>query len=74
MKHIISIVDMIKSHQEFSKDLWLEKITDAINYLILLRCLIMEHPNLDEPTKIEKDLRSLREVIDNEKQHSEMNR
>lgn len=40
LKHIVSISDMVASGKEYSKDLWLEKITDIENYLILLLGLI----------------------------------
>ena len=41
-KHIISISDMVASDQKFSRERWSEKITDAINYLIILRATVME--------------------------------
>ena len=40
LKHIVSISDMISSGADYPKDLWLEKITDIENYLILLTGLI----------------------------------
>ena len=36
-KHTVSIYDMAKSYKVFSQDVWAEKITDHINYLILLK-------------------------------------
>ena len=39
-KHTVSIYDMIHSGDVYSSSLWNEKITDSINYLILLRALI----------------------------------
>lgn len=41
-KHTVSIYDMIASGEDFSDDKWNEKITDHMNYLILLRALITE--------------------------------
>lgn len=41
-KHVVSIFDMSMSAQEFSVGKWNEKITDAINYLVLLKALILE--------------------------------
>ena len=41
-KHTISIYDMCFSPDSFSKEKWLEKITDHINYLLLLRGIIEE--------------------------------
>ena len=40
LKHIISVSDMVASGDEYTKDLWLEKITDIENYLILLLGLL----------------------------------
>lgn len=41
-KHIVSIFDMI--HEEELRDMavWDEKITDALNYLILLKAIVVE--------------------------------
>jgi hypothetical protein len=39
-KHIVSINDMIHSGKTYTRERWEEKITDAINYLLLLRALI----------------------------------
>jgi len=40
-KHIISIYDMVPNGVNYySKEMWDEKITDAMNYLILLRAII----------------------------------
>ena len=41
-KHTISIYDMVNSNDIFSKEKWIEKITDHINYLLLLRGMIEE--------------------------------
>lgn len=41
-KHLISIMDMCKSTEHFDQSKWNEKITDAINYLCLLKALIIE--------------------------------
>lgn len=40
LKHLQSITDMVMSGKSYSKDLWREKITDAMNYLVLLLGLI----------------------------------
>lgn len=44
-KHTISIYDMCRSGQTYSIDLWNEKITDHINYLLLLKALVEEERN-----------------------------
>lgn len=41
-KHTVSIYDMIMSNEHFSGEKWDEKIVDHINYLILLKALIIE--------------------------------
>jgi hypothetical protein len=41
-KHTVSIYDMCMCNACFTISLWEEKITDHINYLILLKALIME--------------------------------
>lgn len=44
VKHTVSIYDMIESGEEFTMEQWDEKITDHINYLILLRAAVAEEP------------------------------
>lgn len=46
-KHTVSIYDMIRnsSNTQYSLALWNEKITDHINYLLLLKALIIEEEN-----------------------------
>lgn len=41
-KHTISIYDMCRDGEEHSIGLWTEKITDHINYLLLLKAIVME--------------------------------
>lgn len=45
-KHTISVYDMCvevdTNGREYPAELWDEKITDSINYLLLLRALVME--------------------------------
>lgn len=40
-KHLISVSDMCVSGS-YSKQLWTEKITDSINYLLLLKAMVEE--------------------------------
>ena len=42
VKHLVSISDMCQSDKDYPIELWEEKITDAINYLLLLKCVIVE--------------------------------
>jgi hypothetical protein len=46
-KHTISIYDMIASKKAYPVEKWDEKITDHINYLILLRALVVEEDEED---------------------------
>lgn len=39
-KHWVSIVDMINSNKQFPRELFVEKVTDIANYLILLLGLL----------------------------------
>lgn len=41
-KHFVSISDMCQDGKSHSIDMWDEKITDAINYLFLLKGLVVE--------------------------------
>lgn len=41
-KHVVSVYDMSMSDKTFTEDRWTEKITDSINYLLLLKAAIME--------------------------------
>lgn len=40
-KHSVSVYDMCQGGS-YSKEKWIEKITDSINYLLLLRAMIEE--------------------------------
>lgn len=42
-KHTISLYDMMESGHPHPLELWSEKITDHINYLILLRAIVLEN-------------------------------
>ena len=41
-KHTVSVYDMIESGKSFPMDKWEEKITDHINYLLILRAILEE--------------------------------
>ncbi len=40
VKHTVSIYDMCKDRYSYTLEVWNEKITDHINYLLLLRAVI----------------------------------
>lgn len=50
VKHTVSVFDMIESGKPYSLDMWDEKITDHINYLILLRAALVDNANPDQGT------------------------
>lgn len=41
-KHTVSIYDMCENPMAYSNEKWNEKITDHINYLLILRAMIAE--------------------------------
>lgn len=42
VKHTVSIYTMIEGGRSFSEDRWDEKITDHINYLVLLKAALVD--------------------------------
>ena len=49
VKHTTSVYDMCHDQQQsFSEEMWNEKITDHINYLLLLRAVIFEEEGFGE--------------------------
>src|SRR5215213_4379266 len=47
-KHTVSIFQMVKSKKPYPIEVWDEKITDHINYLILLRAALVENAESPE--------------------------
>lgn len=41
-KHIVSVSDMCTDRRDYPAEKWDEKITDSINYLLILRALVAE--------------------------------
>lgn len=41
-KHVVSVYDMCMTDGDFSEERWKEKITDTINYLLILSAVIWE--------------------------------
>lgn len=41
-KHTVSVADMCMSGETYPQELWDEKITDSINYLLLLMAVVRE--------------------------------
>ena len=46
-KHTVSVYDMCESGEKYPVELWQEKITDSINYLLLLNAMVREKSNCD---------------------------
>lgn len=47
-KHTISIFDMCQDKDNYPPDKWREKITDHINYLLLLWAMVIEEAGNDD--------------------------
>jgi hypothetical protein len=65
-KHVISIMDFCNDTEKGMENpytLWEEKITDAINYLILLDALLQERLNISHLGQ-EPDMPFLREKVE----------
>lgn len=41
-KHTVSVYDMIQSAEMFTLEQWNEKLTDHINYLLILKAIVIE--------------------------------
>lgn len=48
-KHLVSVSDMVMSGKEYPMEVWEEKIGDSLNYMILLKALIVEEHTKDLP-------------------------
>lgn len=44
-KHLVSVSDMCSDGRTYTRERWTEKITDSINYLLLLKALVEEELN-----------------------------
>ena len=54
-KHTISVFDLCRSEQSAPLAMWEEKITDHINYLLLLRAVVQEEHNNEVDNAIRVD-------------------
>jgi hypothetical protein len=52
-KHTISVFDMLQSGKDYSLAQWDEKIIDHLNYLILLRAIVIEEKTSDVSTMMD---------------------
>lgn len=39
-KHLVSVYEMCRSKETYSHEKWTEKITDSINYLLILKAMV----------------------------------
>ena len=65
-KHTISIYDMCMSDKTFPVALWEEKITDSINYLLLLKAAVVEEqdkPTTEQSSSVEITPETLEELF-----------
>lgn len=58
-KHTISIYDMCRSGKSYPIELWNEKITDHINYMLLLKALVIEDKMKEQEEYINRLEKSL---------------
>lgn len=49
VKHLTSVAGMCKSGKDYPEELWSEKITDTINYMLLLRAVVTEGQKTEKP-------------------------
>jgi hypothetical protein len=56
-KHTVSVYDMCESEDPFTLEQWEEKLTDHINYLLLLKAIVVEEALDGEPVldELEQD-------------------
>lgn len=47
-KHIVSVFDLIKRPGDIDRPLWEEKINDSLNYLFLLKAIMLDELMEDE--------------------------
>ena len=47
-KHLIFVSDMCTDERQYSKEQWNEKITDSINYFLILRAIVEEELNEED--------------------------
>lgn len=39
-KHVVSVYEMCRTNKPYTREKWIEKITDTINYMLILRAMI----------------------------------
>lgn len=46
-KHLVSVADMVNSGDSYPLEKWNEKISDSVNYLLILRAIVEERSEDD---------------------------
>lgn len=60
-KHLVSITDMcLHSETEYPIETWAEKITDSMNYLILLKALVIEEQDVSFGVSLEEATKAMK--------------
>ena len=49
-KHLVSVSDMCMSGRRYDRDRWREKLSDSINYLVLLGAIVTEEEEYEDET------------------------
>lgn len=62
-KHLTCIVEMAEGPDSYSGDQWEEKLTDAINYLLILSAMVDETCGEDVPERAHTDTLSPQQAI-----------
>lgn len=44
-KHIVSVYEMCRSKEQYTLEQWTEKITDSINYFLILKAMVDDENN-----------------------------
>lgn len=55
-KHLVSLTDMVQSGEYYPAEKWDEKLGDALNYLFLLRALVVENETVEYQMELFKAL------------------
>jgi hypothetical protein len=63
-KHTVSIYDMCASDEDFPLEVWDEKITDHMNYLLLLACIVQEESTREVPLSRYQQIHQRRSTTD----------
>lgn len=64
-KHVESIITLIQRGKNWPDSHWNEKITDCINYLLLLQCILRQQKNVKT---VDSDIKHITEITDKEQQ------